>query len=173
MPVTQLGPDQSSTCHLPAGGRTGLPCRKTDLHPTPSLSRPSELQPSLQVQAPAALRSAGRASRLRSGRRSCLRPAPPGLRRRAPTCESGRAMSREPRSAATLKACLRRGRRPRVPAGVVACAGSSHPVCHRPRQSRADAAPGVQVVRTVARSTWTPGTTPAPGVWVDGRRDGS
>jgi hypothetical protein len=30
------------------------------------------------------------------------------------------------------------------------------------RASRADAAPGVQVVRTVARSTWTPGTTPAP-----------
>ena len=38
----------------------------------------------------------------------------------------------------------------------------SHPVHRRPRQSRADEAPGVQVVRTVARSTWTPGTTPAP-----------
>lgn len=33
---------------------------------------------------------------------------------------------------------------------LVACAGSSHPVCRRPRQSRAGAAPGVQVVRTVA-----------------------
>jgi hypothetical protein len=40
--------------------------------------------------------------------------------------------------------------------------GGSHPACHRPRQSRADAAHGVQVVRTVARSTWTPWTTPAP-----------
>ena len=38
----------------------------------------------------------------------------------------------------------------------VACVGCSHPVHRRPRQSRADAAPGVQVVRTVARSTWTP-----------------
>ncbi|MEU9500501.1 DUF4145 domain-containing protein [Streptomyces sp. NPDC048196] len=45
---------------------------------------------------------------------------------------------------------------------VVACAGSSHPVHRRPRQSRADAAHGGQVVRTVARSTWTPWTTPAP-----------
>jgi hypothetical protein len=32
----------------------------------------------------------------------------------------------------------------------------------RPRQSRANTAPGVQVVRTVARSTWTPGAAPAP-----------
>lgn len=39
---------------------------------------------------------------------------------------------------------------------VVACAGCSHPDHRRPRQSRADAAQGVQVVRTVARSTWTP-----------------
>ncbi|GGJ62165.1 hypothetical protein GCM10010121_085990 [Streptomyces brasiliensis] len=46
----------------------------------------SEQQPSSRVQAPAALRSAGRASRLRSARRSCLRPAPRALRRRAPTC---------------------------------------------------------------------------------------
>ncbi|MET7931324.1 hypothetical protein ABZT43_47355 [Streptomyces sp. NPDC005349] len=44
-----------------------------------------------------------------------------------------------------------------------ACAGrfvvsvvGSHPVRHRPRQSRAVAAQGVKVVRTVARSTLTP-----------------
>jgi hypothetical protein len=37
-----------------------------------------------------------------------------------------------------------------------------HPVCRRPRQSRAALPPGVQVVRTVARSTWTPGGKPAP-----------
>jgi hypothetical protein len=39
-----------------------------------------------RYQAPAALRFAVRASRLRSASRSCLRPAPRGLRRRAPTC---------------------------------------------------------------------------------------
>lgn len=38
----------------------------------------------------------------------------------------------------------------------VACVVGSHPVHRRPRRSRADTAPGVQVVRTVARSTWTP-----------------
>ena len=54
-------------------------------------------------------------------------------------------------------------REPCATAGcVVVSVGGSHPACHRPRQSRADAVPGVQVVRTVARSTWTPGTTPAP-----------
>ena len=60
--------------------------------------------------------------------------------------------------------CLRRGiGRHRDGGGAVAdsrpvgaCAGCSHPVHHQPRQSRADAAHGVQVVRTVARSTWTP-----------------
>ncbi|WP_405842314.1 hypothetical protein [Streptomyces sp. NBC_01518] len=38
---------------------------------------------------------------------------------------------------------------------VVACVGCFHPDRHRPRQGRADEAHGVQVVRTVARSTWT------------------
>nr|WP_254646017.1 integrase core domain-containing protein [Streptomyces samsunensis] len=44
------------------------------------------------------------------------------------------------------------GRRTRMPV-IGGVRGNSHPVCRRPRQSRADAAPGVQVVRTVARST--------------------
>lgn len=58
---------------------------------------------------------------------------------------------------------LRDGGAPFASAGPVSgVRGGSHPVCHRPRQSRADAPPGVQVVRTVARSTWTPGATPAP-----------
>lgn len=47
-------------------------------------------------------------------------------------------------------------------------AGNSHPVCHRPRTNRTDTAPGVQVVRPVGRSTWTPGTAPAQRVM--GRR---
>ncbi len=55
-----------------------------------------------------------------------------------------------------------RGRRTRVPAHGWLGARNSHPVRHRPRTSRADTAPGVQVVRTVARSTWTPGTASAP-----------
>jgi hypothetical protein len=68
-----------------------------------------------------------------------------------------------------VKSCLRRGAQaPRWRGAVRECRrsggvrGGSHPACHRPRQSRADAAHGVQVVRTVARSTWTPWTTPAP-----------
>ncbi len=108
--------------------------------------------------------------RLRSAPPGAL-SAPPALRRRAPT--DGQAGGHEsitaergPRS----RQCLRRGiGRHRDGGGaatdcgsVGACAGSSHPVHRRPRQSRADAAQGVQVVRTVARSTWTPWTTPAP-----------
>ncbi|MGA5039503.1 helix-turn-helix domain-containing protein [Streptomyces capoamus] len=63
------------------------------------------------------------------------------------------------------------GARPATAAFVAACARALHidvtvltgqPSRPPPRQSRADAAPGVQVVRTVARSTWRPGTTPAP-----------
>jgi hypothetical protein len=54
---------------------------------------------------------------------------------------------------------------------MMADRGSCHPVCRRPRQSRAALPPGVQVVRTVARSTWTPGGKPAPprcGTTADG-----
>lgn len=40
--------------------------------------------------------------------------------------------------------------------------GTPIPPTVDPGGSRADAARGVQVVRTVARSTWTPRTTPAP-----------
>lgn len=39
---------------------------------------------------------------------------------------------------------------------VVEGCGGFHPVCHRPGASRAVAAQGVKVVRTVARSTLTP-----------------
>jgi hypothetical protein len=45
---------------------------------------------------------------------------------------------------------------------IVASVVGSHLDHLRPRQSRADTAPGVQVVRTVARSTWTPGAASAP-----------
>lgn len=77
--------------------------------------------------------------------------------------------------------CLRRGRsgsgmeggRTRVPAGGAWRWGNSRPACHRPRRSRADTAPGVQVVRKVACSTWTPGTAPAPRCVGRRRRNGS
>jgi hypothetical protein len=58
---------------------------------------------------------------------------------------------------------------------MMADRGSCHPVCRRPRQSRAALPPGVQVVRTVARSTWTPGGKPAPprcGTTADGMAAG-
>jgi hypothetical protein len=48
------------------------------------------------------------------------------------------------------------GRRSRVPAGAGRASWGSHPDHLRPRQSRAVAAQGVKVVRTVARSTLTP-----------------
>jgi hypothetical protein len=81
-----------------------------------------------------------------------------------------RAAGRSKEVTRRSKTCLRRGRSgSRLAGAPFTSAGrewlvreSSHPVCRRPRQSRADAVPGVQVVRTVARSTWTPGTTPAP-----------
>jgi hypothetical protein len=122
-------------------------------------------------------------SRLRAGRRSCLRSAPPTLRRRAPT--RGRAP--------TIRVG-HRGARPPVkdmpPAGAlrlrdgggaagecrpsVAGAGGSHPVCHRPRQSRADAAQGRQG-RSYSGALHLDAPEPRPlhGVWADGRRDGS
>lgn len=48
------------------------------------------------------------------------------------------------------------GRRSRVPPGAWRASWGSHPDHLRPRQSRAVAAQGVKVVRTVARSTLTP-----------------
>jgi hypothetical protein len=81
------------------------------------------------------------------------------------------------------RACLRRGtprhRDGHGPAGghrsIVADRESCRPACRRPRQSRAALPPGVQVVRTVARSTWTPGDKPAPprcGTTADGTAAG-
>ncbi|MFF6993250.1 SDR family oxidoreductase [Streptomyces sp. NPDC010273] len=54
---------------------------------------------------------------------------------------------------------------------TVACAGCSHPVRHRPRQSRADAAHGVQVVRTVALhlATMNRARSTVCGAMADGR----
>ena len=135
---------------------------------------------SLPHQAPAALRSAGRASRLRSGRRSCLRPAPPGLRRRAPTCETSRAMSRD-RRAPTLKACLRRGRSGSEMAGAPsASAGRMWRARGAPIPPAVDPGRAEQTWPLASRSfvQWRapPGRQeprPLHGVWVDGRRDGS
>lgn len=104
-------------------------------------------------------RRATRHQRRRNRRWRC--PTGPGGRRDGSGCCGGGVRSEQ---------CLRRGiGRHRDGGGAAADCGpavaevrGSHPARHRPRQSRADAAPGVQVVRTVARSTWTPGTTPAP-----------
>ena len=106
-------------------------------------------------------------SRLRAGRRSCLRPAPPALRRRAPTRVGRRAWGRGPIG---TTAARRQGHASgggahasgmdgalRAAVGIVVVSvGGSHPDHLRPRSSRADAAQGVKVVRTVARSTLTP-----------------
>jgi hypothetical protein len=113
----------------------------------------------------------------------CMLAARPGLRNKGPRPARARAAlsaglppclrQRRPRPAAR---CVQagegrdviRGHKKMPPAGdqpapgwrgaadcgsVGACARSSHPIHRRPRQSRADAAYGVQVVRTVASST--------------------
>jgi hypothetical protein len=132
------------------------------------LSQPrgrSAVRVSLLHQAPAALRSAGRASRRRSGRRSCLRPAPPGLRRRAPTCETGRVVSREPRSAATLKACLRRGRSGSEMAGAPSrSAGRSSGV----RGELPSRLPSTQAEPS-RRGPWRPGRSYSGALHLDAR----
>ena len=102
-----------------------------------------------------------RAPRLTAGAlRSCLRPAlGPGYAGRA-------TRAREPRrreSAGTSSASGGGAQTPGWVGALFAGAGEfvvsvvgSHPDHLRPRQSRAVAAQGVKVVRTVARSTLTP-----------------
>jgi hypothetical protein len=94
-----------------------------------------------------------------SWRGAWSRPCPARRRSAARTWVGPAAMGRSPRTRRSEQ-CLRRGiGRHRDGGGAVAdcgsvgvCGGSSHPVRHQPRQSRADA---------------------AHGVWVDGVRDGS
>ncbi len=132
------------------------------------------LQVSLPHQAPgcAPLRRAGfpaplGAPLLPSARSAPAAPTPAPARRDRPQGMSpspnGRRFPKVTDMPPAGALRLRDGRGPRAGAGRWGVAvGNSHPACRRPRQSRADTAPGVQVVRTVARSTWTPGTAPAP-----------
>lgn len=133
---------------------------------------------------PAALRSAGRASRLWLRPRSCLRPARRCRCRRAPAVDRPEGMSRDQSagqrhaSGGGATAPGWRWRRSRVPAGAWRASWGSHPDHLQPRQSRAVAAQGVKVVRTVARSTLTPlnhacstgcgSTADGMGAWVSG-----
>ena len=137
----------------------------------------------LQISLPhqARLRSAPPArSRLRCGRRSCLRPAPPALPR-APMCERGRLLCADHRTHLTGQIMPPAGRSgsemegaPYASAGgVVACAGAPIPPAIDPGRAE-------QTRPMASRSfvQWRAppgrhGPRPLHGVWVDGRRDGS
>ncbi|WP_245389716.1 HAD hydrolase-like protein [Streptomyces sp. PvR006] len=136
------------------------------------------------IKHPAALRSAGRASRLRSGLRSCLRPALPRLHRRPPTVdrpgghESSTRHARGPRSqtmppTGDRPAPCGRGRRSRPRAHRGERGGAPIPSTIDPgRAEQTRPMPSRSFVQWRA----PPGRhepRPLHGVWVDGGRDGS
>jgi hypothetical protein len=121
-------------------------------------------------------------------RRSCLRPAPRGSPDPAPTRDRPRGIQGQPQPPeAVLRApasddasgggapapgCPRFGWRAQVRSWLRW--GAAIPSAVVPGRAEQTCPLGVQVVRPVGRSTWTPrGQARSTEVWDDGRRDGS
>jgi hypothetical protein len=162
-----------------AASAVGRPPPPPPANPPPA-GAPTPAARPVRPPPPAPMSTPGRAD-------AVAQPRPQGANHRPGLGSEPKATPSQPTTEkatpAWNRACLRRGtprhRDGHGPAGghrsIVADRESCRPACRRPRQSRAALPPGVQVVRTVARSTWTPGDKPAPprcGTTADGTAAG-